>query len=164
VARPTPQEARDVFRARAVIEDETVRQAAVKAGPAQIAELRDLIGREHRAVDDGDRRQQIRLSGAFHIKIAEICGNGVLTDLLHALVSRTSLIIALYETPGNSACISDDHGGLIEAIAAADTGLAAERMRCHLEDCERRLRLADDQGSVDLAEVFRDFTASGEPA
>ena len=168
VARPSPQEARDVFRARAVVEDEIVRQAAVKAGPAQIAELRELIVREHKAVEDGDRRQQIRLSGAFHIKLAEICGNGVLTDFLHALVSRTSLIIALYETPGNSACISDDHGALIEALAAGDPDAAAERMRRHLEDCERRLRLAEDGDGVDLAAVFRDFTSSaetsGEPA
>ena len=168
VARPSPQEARDVFRARAVIEDDIVRQAAVKAGPAQVAELRDLVAREHRAVEDGDRRQQIRLSGAYHIKLAEICGNGVLTDFLHALVSRTSLIIALYETPGNSACISDDHSGLIEAIAANDPDLAAERMRRHLEDCERRLHLSDGGNGVDLADVFRDFTSnsetSGEPA
>jgi DNA-binding GntR family transcriptional regulator len=156
VSRPSIKDAHDVFRARMVIEDEIVGQAARAATGDQISKLRDMVAEEKKAAADGDRRSQIRLSGAFHLALAEICGNDVLTQFLGELVSRTSLIIALYEAPGNSACVFDDHGALIDRISAGDAAAAAGSMRAHLEHCRDRLRLVEADRAVDLAGVFRD--------
>jgi len=162
VSRPSIKDAHDVFRARMVIEDEIVRQAAVGATDDQIRELRDMVAEEENAAAAGDRRSQIRLSGAFHLALAKICGNDVLTHFLGELVSRTSLIIALYEAPGNSACVFDDHGVLIDRIVAGDTTAAAAAMRDHLEHCRDRLHLVEADRAVDLVGVFRDHGPEGD--
>ena len=161
VSRPSIKDAHDVFRARMVIEDEIVRQAVASATDDQIRELRDMVAREETAAAGGDRRSQIRLSGAFHLRLAEICGNDVLTHFLGELVSRTSLIIALYEAPGNSACVFDDHGALIDRIVAGDTAAAAATMCDHLEHCRDRLHLVEADRAVDLAGVFSDHRSGG---
>ncbi len=156
VSRPSIKEAQDVFRARMVIEDEIVRQAALNASAEQISRLRDMVAREEKAAAADDRRSQIRLSGEFHLSLAEICGNDVLAEFLGELVSRTSLIIAIYEAPGNSACVFGDHSALIETIVARDAAAAAAMMRDHLEHCRDRLRLVETDAAIDLAKVFRD--------
>lgn len=160
VARPSPQDARDVFGARIVIENEIVRVATQNAGKAQIKALRDLVEREAVARQSGDRAAQITLSGEFHLMLAEICGNAVLENFLKELVSRTSLIIALYETPGQSACACDEHAGLIDTIEAGDLETAAEQMRVHLQQCLDNLQLEEASGEVDLADVFGGLVAS----
>lgn len=156
VARPSIQEARDIFRSRIVIEIEIARQASRKASAEQIEELRRIVEEEKSAAAKSDRRDQIYLSGAYHVRLAEIGGNTVLTSFLTELVSRTSLIIALYEAPGKSACSFNEHSELTESIAARDGERAAALMQSHLESCQSQLRLVNAGDPVDLAEALKD--------
>ena len=70
------------------------------------------------------------------------------------LVSRTSLIIALYEAPGVPACSTHDHWELIRRIEAGDASAAAHAMDQHLREIEGRLDLSTTEGPLDLNEVF----------
>jgi DNA-binding GntR family transcriptional regulator len=166
VASPSADEARHVFEARRVVEAAIVERAARRMSDAQIARLRRLTDEERGAFDRGDRRAWVRLSGAFHLELADIAGNGALTDFLRDLVSRTSLVVALYETPGKSACGPHEHGELLDAIAGDDGPRAVSLMTRHLQACEDRLNLDGDRSNVDLRAVFRDTVgaAAARPA
>ncbi len=154
VASPTPQETHWVFEARRLIEREMVRTLAAQHTKKQLQQLRMLAQRERIAQQQGDSRTLVRLTGDFHVQLAEFAGNPVLADLVSGLVSRTSLIIALYEAPGMPACRTHDHSGLIAAIEAGDGAAAANVMMEHLAAIENRLDLATADGPLDLSAVF----------
>jgi DNA-binding GntR family transcriptional regulator len=151
VARPSVKEAREVFAARRLVEASLVRGLAGRLSPAQTGALRRLIERERAAAQARDRQLSIRLSGEFHLCLAEVSDNTTLSEFLRELVSRTSLIIALYERPGESCCSFDDHQQILDALAAGRTDEATAAMETHLLGIEGRLRLLEpNSGIVDL--------------
>ena len=160
VASPSVDEAREVFDARRALEREGLRRISGRLGPADLDSLRALVAAERRAHGQGDRRAWIRLSGEFHLRLATLAGNAVLAGFLRELVSRTSLIIALYESPGRATCSFDEHLALLDALADGDTRRAVRLMDAHLETCESRLRLEDTTPDTDLSEVFAARTGS----
>jgi DNA-binding GntR family transcriptional regulator len=163
VARPSIAEARDVFAARRVVEAGVVAALAGQLSEEQAARLRRQIALERAAHDAGDRRGLIRLSGAFHVLLAELAGNPVIVRFLRELVSRTALIIAVYEAPGVSYCSPDEHAALVTALARG-SDRAHDAMRRHLEGIEVRLDLDRPRGeSGDLRQIFAD-QAPGGPA
>ena len=154
VASPTPKETHAVFDARRLVERELIAQVAATAQKKQIEQLRHLAEQESTAKEKGDSRALVRLSGDFHILIAEFSKNPVLAAFLGSLVSRTSLIIALYEAPGVAMCSNHDHRELIEKIEDHDPEAAAVAMVEHLTEIEDRLDLSTSRGSLDLNQVF----------
>ncbi|MCB1745171.1 MAG: GntR family transcriptional regulator, partial [Gammaproteobacteria bacterium] len=120
VARPTPREAREVFEARALIEPKVAEMAAQRADAAAIAALRSHLALEHRAMADGRQRDAILLSARFHVGIAEIANHKVLSEIVADLVSRSSLIVALYWQRRDATCESHAHEALVAALAAGE--------------------------------------------
>ena len=155
VTRPGEQEARDVFAARRIVETGIVAELARRIAPDQVAALRRFIAREHEAEQARDRRAAIKLSGEFHLELARLLDNAPLAVFLRALVSRTSLIIAVYQSPGNALCSHAEHGALLDRLAARDEGGAVRYMEEHLRRIEDGLDLASAQRQpVDLPAVF----------
>ncbi|MBV8633820.1 MAG: GntR family transcriptional regulator [Burkholderiaceae bacterium] len=154
IAQPTPAETREIFAARRAVEAAIVPLAIRHAGAAQIQRLRHVVKEEHASFHAGDHANWIRLGGEFHIMIGEAGGNSVLLRFLRELVSRCSLIIALYQTPGRTSCPNDEHERLIDAIAARDEVHAVALMEQHLLDIERNLHLRDEEPEVDLADIL----------
>jgi len=154
VASPSVEEAQQVFEARRVVEAAIVARAARAITKAEAARLERGIEEERAAHDRGDRRAWVRLSGNFHLALARIAGNPVLADFLRELVSRTSLVIAVRETP--MACAAHEHHQLLRTIAAGDAARAVALMTAHLENCERRLSPAEAAPGIDLRAVFGD--------
>jgi DNA-binding GntR family transcriptional regulator len=143
VACPTADEAKDVFAARRAIEPPIVRAVAAKIKRPQVAELRRHVEREGAAHVAGNRHEAIRLSGDFHIRLAGIAGNSVLTRFVEDLVARTSLIIALFGSTGISSCLDDEHRALLAAVARGDGDGAADDMTQHLAHIESDLDLSE---------------------
>jgi len=154
VASPTVEEAAQVFEARRVVESAIVRKVFGRVTAESLRELKDVVNEERAAHERGDRAGWIRLSGEFHLRLAEIAGNRVLAEYLKALVSRTSLVISLYERPGNSACAFDEHAGFLIALEANDLKRALTLMERHLEACEAKLNTEEQTLSRDLAAIF----------
>lgn len=161
VASPTAQEARDVFETRHILERAIVERLVSNITDEQLASLRRLAADERAAYENGDRAAWIRLSGDFHLQLAAIAGNRMVSKFLGVLVSRTSLIIALYEQPGTAACSFDEHAALIDAIAAGKAAPAVEMMRRHLQECEDKLDLEEPDAPRELGEVFAHLRADG---
>lgn len=162
VARPTAEQAREVFEARLAIEPNVARMAASRATAADIDALARHLELESQAHASGNRRDAIRLSGQFHTMLAQIAGNGVMLRMIKELITRTSLIIGIYGAPGVTNCRDDDHADLIEALRKADPERASEIMAAHLRHIEERVDLAARPGAgVDLISVFGGRGAQG---
>jgi DNA-binding GntR family transcriptional regulator len=162
VASLSVEEVRDVFEARRVIENGIIDLACQRRRKSELANLKTLVEREQAAFDANDKGNWIRLSGEFHLALAEIAGNRTLGDTLRALVSRTSLAISQYETPGQSACSQQEHFAIIAAIEAGDTAAAQSQMTDHLAECETKLDLDDQEGGSDLRAIFSDIRPARE--
>lgn len=156
VAAPTVEEAREVFEARRTLEAAIARRAAERTMSADIARLERHLADEAEALRRGDRPRAIQLSGLFHLGIAEIARQRVMERFLRELVSRASLVIALYGRSGASACGNTEHGAILQALARHDADRAGAAMLAHLTHIEQDLDLAQaEAGPVDLAAVLR---------
>ncbi len=147
VAQPTVKEAREVFEARALPEPRPARSAAERMTPAALARLQSHIDDEHRALDEGDTGRALHLSGLFHVEIARIADQKTVEEFIAQLVSRSSLIIALYWQRRAALCESHAHHALLQAFAAGDGTLAEDLMKSHLLDLLTSLDLRE-RGSV----------------
>jgi DNA-binding GntR family transcriptional regulator len=133
VASPTKSDADEVFEARIHIEPSLTAQVAERIDAKSLKVLTKHINKEKAARQSGDRQEVIRLSGEFHVLVATVSGNRFLTRTLRELVTRTSLIVAMFGSGKSSCCRDDEHERILEAIQARDAGLASELAREHLE-------------------------------
>lgn len=154
VAQPSPVEMREVFEVRRLVEGGLVRRLCACAKPGDIAGLRRLVQDEAQAYHQGDRSRWIRLSGEYHLAAARALGNDELQEIMNALVARTTLMKALYDAPGRSACSFEEHGAILDAIAAGETERACQLMDEHLQSAERKLRRDPPSVDVDLLQLF----------
>ncbi len=154
VSKPTAREARDVFAARRVLEAGTVSAFMESASRAEIKRLHDHVKRERTSYRANDRRACVRLSGDFHLIIAEGAGNPILLEMLRDLVSRSSLIIAVFRAAGAPSCPPDEHEQLVTALERREPR-AVSLMHEHLDHVLSDLRLEDAApGKVDLQSVL----------
>lgn len=144
VANPTPEEARQVFDARRLIEPALAAAAIERIGPADIARFRELLSEESRLMGERGasiRRAEIRASGDFHLVLARLSGNAVLGRFMEELVARSSLVIALYGRTGASSCGHADHGSILGALEKRDAVLARDLLVHHINHIEADLDL-----------------------
>ena len=155
VAQLSAREGRDVFMARRLIEAHVIERVAKGMTPLQRRRLETHLATERTVNERPDRGTAIRLAGEFHVILAELAGNAVLTRFLRELVSRTSLVVALYQGPGSSGCEFEDHRPLLADLVAGRTQDAIDRMLRHLDRIEAGLDLdRGHQKRVDFGEIF----------
>jgi len=161
IAQPSEQEAREVFEARRLIEPTLVALFIAKADATDMAHLARCIEDEEAARLAGDMRRAIRLSGDFHLQIAERAGHQTLGRILRELTSRTSLILMTYssaharEREEATACGCREHRTLLDAIRLRDADEAGKRMREHLSRLESQLQFAPPaEAAPDLGALF----------
>lgn len=156
VASPTPQQAREVFEARLTLEPTIARLAVERATAKDIANLSDHLAMEHAAHHEHSRQEAIRLSGQFHLLLAQIAANSVMLRIMKELVTRTSLIIGIFGAPSVANCRDDDHERILRAFKTRDGQGAADLMAEHLRVIEGSLELGHKNGgAVDLVDLFK---------
>lgn len=176
VAEPTVDEAREVFEARTVVETVLVRRFVARAKAADLKRLAACIEAEEEARRTGDKTMALRLSGQFHLLLAETAAHQTFAKFLHKLVSRTSLILMSYtpverlqlagsELPQRwvQACRCEEHRGLLTALRSASQGKikgnaddAVRLMAEHLAHIETSLCFNPaDVGGVDVVQALR---------
>lgn len=156
ISSPTANQAREVFEARCAIEPNVARLAAARINADDIAQLQHHLAEEGGARREENRRKAIRLSGQFHVMLAEKSGNHVMVRMVKELVTRTSLIIGMYGAPGTSNCHDDEHRDVLDALSRADGDAAAQLMERHLAHIEHQVDLnGEPKRSIDLVELFK---------
>jgi DNA-binding GntR family transcriptional regulator len=154
VSRPTIREAREVFAARRVLEAGIVQMFLEGATRIDLKRVQDHLASERAAWLANDRRAMLKLSGEFHLVMAEVAGNSILIELLRDLISRSSLIIAVYQLPGTPPCPPNEHQDIVGALERRDPAAAALMLK-HLDHLLADLRLEDSGArSIDLRSVF----------
>lgn len=141
VAYPTLEEARDVFEVRRGLERLVAENLAGRLTPSQAAELEAHVRQEEKAHEQ-DGPESIRLSGEFHIKLAQMTGNALLLRYVQEASSRCSLILAIYGRPHSTECAVSEHRQLIDALRAGDAARAADLMDHHLRAVVTRALLS----------------------
>jgi DNA-binding GntR family transcriptional regulator len=156
VAEPTPDEAREVFAVRRLVEPVLLAGFIDRATPADLRALHSWIVDEERAREAGLRHDAIRMAGGFHLHIAERGGNTTLARLQRELVTRTSLALMRWgpqeirdpaqasraERAGRSGrmtCDCREHRTVLAAVKLRDKAAAAEAMDAHLQRLEAQL-------------------------
>jgi len=143
VSQPSVREAREVFEARALLEPRTAHSAARRTTEADIAILQRHIDLEHAALAEGRKGRAIRLSGQFHLEIARIADQATIAEFIGQLISRSSLVIALYWRRPRAMCESHAHDALVKALADHDAPHAEDLMKGHLMDLLSMLDLQE---------------------
>ncbi len=143
VAKPSVKDAREVFEARALLEPQTARAAAERATAADVALLEKHIDQEHAALAAGEAGRALKLSGLFHVEIARVADQQTIEAFIQQLVSRSSLVIALYWQRRNALCESHAHHALVDAFRENDADTAEELMKGHLLDLVSQLNLRE---------------------
>jgi DNA-binding GntR family transcriptional regulator len=108
------------------------------------ADLEGHVRAEEEARKAGEARVSIRLAGEFHTRLGEMTGNSLLRRYLSEVVSRCSLILALYGRPHSADCAVNEHREIVAALRAGDADAAIRIMDHHLGSVEQRALL--DQG------------------
>jgi DNA-binding GntR family transcriptional regulator len=155
VAKPTTEQARDVFEARRLIEPAVLRRLVDTLTPERIQRLRQHVELEADARRRGDKRAVIRLSGEFHTLLAGLAGNTALARTMRELCMLTCLTIFLYDAPTAQSCRDDEHQMIIDAVAKRDRARAEKIMLDHLDHIEGSLQLDQSSGEADLEAIFR---------
>jgi DNA-binding GntR family transcriptional regulator len=157
VARPSVDEARQVFAVRRLVEVGMVRELAATVTPAQVRALQSHLDAERAAVGRIDVPGRTRLLADFHVVLAQMLGNAVLAELVTDLLSRSQLISLMYQSAHSAEQSQHEHVAIVEALARGDAEAAAALMTAHLASVERNLQL--DPRTPDLAAVLRPVSA-----
>ena len=141
VSSPDQKEANEVFEARLMIEPPLVRKLAGSVSTTKLNVLFKHLDQENVARQNDDRTNLIRLSGEFHVKLADTHGNSIISKTVRELVTKTSLIVGMYGSSSHSSCPDDEHQRLLEAIKANESDLAQDIISEHLKHIWKGLHI-----------------------
>lgn len=143
VARPEAREAQEVFIARRAIEHAMIAGISVDKMAPYHDEMEAHLQGEQEVIACNDRREIVRQLSQFHMLLAKISDNRVLTEMLSNLIVRSSLIVALYQRNDTPACQCSEHRALVTALRAGEVVQAQRLMDDHLCQLEKQLELAE---------------------
>ena len=126
-------EAVEIVLARAALEALAVRQAAERATPEDVEELRGILGEMRARLDEGDLLGASDENAVLHSKLLEFSGNQTVIRLVAGLKSQ--LVRFQYRTilvPGRSGRSFEEHTAIVDAVAEGDADAAEAAMRRHL--------------------------------
>jgi DNA-binding GntR family transcriptional regulator len=119
VAQPSLQDGRNIFAVRQSLEALVVDTLAGNLTPQQVKQLEGHVDAEDHARSN-DSGNSIQLAGEFHVLLAQLTDNDVLSRYVTELVSRSSLILSLYGRPHSSDCAVSEHREIIQALVKGD--------------------------------------------
>jgi DNA-binding GntR family transcriptional regulator len=140
VASPSLAEAQQVFDVRRQLENLVVERLSGALAPDQVRRLKAHVAAERR-LSGVDGPEAVRLAGEFHVLLAALTGNALLARYVAEVVSRSSLILALYSRPHSAECGANEHADIIEAMAAGEVARARRLMDHHLGAVQDRALL-----------------------
>ncbi len=158
VSNPTPEEARQVFASRRLLEPGIAAAAVERITDVDIEAFRHHLHEEVRFMNErgpAARRAEIKASGDFHLMLASVAGNLILQRFMDELVARSSLVIALYGSTGVSRCGHHEHADILEALETRNAVRAADLMLHHIDHIEADLdiRVRDGLALKDALDI-----------
>ena len=155
VATPSVEEAHQVFEVRNLLETALIGQLCERINAEQINTLKAHLLLEQSAIERHDIAERTRLLGEFHVLLAKLHGNTVLTELLIDLLNRSSLIALMYQSSPSAERSHQEHVQLVKALDKQNTASVQQLMSQHLHNVERHLKF--NPMPQDLADALKSF-------
>lgn len=140
VVEPSPEEARDAFAARRIVEAGILAEAGRPLSKV-IRKLREHIADEKRAIGGADAATRAFLLADFHVCLADQMGHRLLCDVLRDLTARTTLAATLFQSKHEAAQSCAEHAAIVAALEAGDTARARQLMLDHIGNVEEALQV-----------------------
>ena len=131
VAELDVEQTRQTLHARRLAEIMLVRLACQRPCAQDLKRLRTLVDNERHCTERG---RAIRLSGEFHLQLAQMAGNAPLAHFLESLVPLTSLAIAQFDLQQKDYCV--EHMAILDALERGDAATAQVALNRHLDYLE----------------------------
>jgi len=154
IASPSRDEARKMLQVREMVEPAMVRTIAQSRTQEDLALLHNHIAMENEARLKQDRSTLVRLTGEFHLKLAEMSGNPYLVRLITELQVLTCLAI-LVHAEAEKGCPRDEHSTIVAAIERGDGETAHDEMLHHLKHITEELKLDRSEPEPNLHAAFQ---------
>ena len=154
IAMPSPEEAQQVFETRRALESAIVALATQRATKRDLADLRRQLGKEHSAMHTADQVTWARMASSFHHRLARLAHSPILERYLGEILSRFSLIVALYEPPDDPSCEHDEHERIVDCMERGDAAGAVRWMETHLRDLESNIVVKRNPPDSSLANLL----------
>lgn len=145
VAKPSVDDAKDIFHIRSAVEQRVLERLNGQLDAAKLTEMFEHVAKERIANNSNNQREIIKLSGGFHVMLAEMAEAEFLCGLMRDLISRTSLITAAFRDSNKHNCGPDEHEEILQHLKNGDLETAKKAMADHLEHVESELRLLQDR-------------------
>ena len=125
-----------LMEARSVIEGEVVILACARVTEAPLARLRGLLKDMEAAIEH--RRARVDLDRQFHLTLAEMSGNSVLSRLVGELFDErhspiSAKISSRFESTRTWRAALKEHEAILKAVEVRDPIAAQAAMRAHLK-------------------------------
>jgi len=129
---------KDLVEVRRLIEADCAAQAARQRTPGDVDRLCHLI--DLMALKQNDHEDFMRYDNQFHIDIANIGGNILLTSISSTIQTMVGIWYPItYYAPRMKALTLAEHQAIVDAIRQADPSGAAAAMRRHIDRAAARL-------------------------
>lgn len=133
VAEVSPQKLYEMFEVMAELEAMSARLAARRHNEADLAKIRDAQAACDKAFEAGDIDLYYYENECFHMAIYAASHNSFLSQEATTLFRRLGAYRRLQlRIRGRLKSSRDEHTGVVEALTAGNSELAAERLRNHV--------------------------------
>lgn len=136
VTLPAVDEARQVLAARRVVEGGLLSQCKAPLDQGVLARLAAQIEKEDALRAAGDENALYRASGEFHMILAELAGNELLSSFLRDLIARSVVVTAIYQPSSDAGCRTDHHRLVLRLLQNGSIEAAAQFLIDHMKTTE----------------------------
>lgn len=128
-----PQEVRQIYSVREVLETLAAEQIPLPASPELLAGLGAIQSRHAAAVAGNDPRSAFRANMAFHQTLFAACGNGHLVELIQMMAQKVHGARSITAAnPEHLIRARDEHAAMIEALERGDRQGLVRLCRAHI--------------------------------
>ena len=150
----SPERIMHLYEARIAVECEAVRQAALRAAPAELVALDtalDATAEEYAQCKDPARL--LELDEAFHIGLCTLSGNPELVGMLRTIYDKIRFVRAadLRQLQAAGRTTIERHRAILTLVRAGGASAAAEALRVHIE---HRTRHATEAVRLAFADLY----------
>ena len=161
VVTPSLDDAVATFQVRRALEGEVVRLVAQRWKPEFKDALSQHVSKEAEAARAGEKTKSIRLAGEFHILLAGFSGNTILCRYVSEIVTRCSIVLAVFGRPHSAECGVQEHTDIIQALASCDVAAAGVLMAHHIGEVESRALISSQSTEQQsLAQKLQQYTGA----
>lgn len=140
VASLDPNEIRELYQVRSVLECLAVRQSVPRMGDETIADLKQLLEQMRALEHEGSEEPTIALDREFHERLMAPAQMDYLLGLIRQSRQKTEAFRRAHTyIPGRSHISNEEHEHILAAVSARDAALAEQLVDEHLTNAANHL-------------------------